>query len=350
MGLFSSMYEKEGKGVSKDAGNKKSFVVFFEIYVRKFWQLCVANMLYFLVNLPVLVLTLFVGYFLMGTFIQGDLTAAENVQLVMLLCLMFTIVLTSEHTGLAQLGLTRITRSFARERSAFVSSDFFDAIKKNWKQGLLIDVIMWVLEVLVIFAVCSYFVSGEGIDDNIILLALSFAAYFVLSCMRYYIPMMVITFKLKTWQILKNAVIFTFAGVWRNLLLFVVTFLCMAGALALLAMGTLGYLLLTVFALFIYPAFRSLLVQYTVFPVVRRLMIDPYYEDKPLTEDLQLRRDLGLIDEEALAAETGEEAIFTDTGATSTQSTEEQESNEAFKRSGKWRMPENPQDDEDSII
>ena len=42
-----------------------------------------------------------------------------------------------------------------------------------------------------------------------------------------------------------------------------------------------------------YPGFHHLLVQFCVFPAVRRLMIDPYYEQHP-NDDIELRRSLGL--------------------------------------------------------
>lgn len=51
-GLFD--YSKEGPGVDKNAPKKKGFVVFFEIYFRKFWKLICANLLYVLFTIPIL--------------------------------------------------------------------------------------------------------------------------------------------------------------------------------------------------------------------------------------------------------------------------------------------------------
>ena len=50
-GLFD--YSKPGPGISKDAPKKRGFIEFWEIFFRKFWKLCTANLLYVLVNLPV---------------------------------------------------------------------------------------------------------------------------------------------------------------------------------------------------------------------------------------------------------------------------------------------------------
>ena len=39
MGFLQANYDKPGAGVRKDAPQKKEFVLFFEIYARKFWNL-----------------------------------------------------------------------------------------------------------------------------------------------------------------------------------------------------------------------------------------------------------------------------------------------------------------------
>ena len=84
MGFLQANYDKPGAGVRKDAPQKKEFVLFFEIYARKFWNLIQANLIYVLFSLPVLTV------------------------------------------GLADAGLTFITRNFARERFAFIWEDYID--------------------------------------------------------------------------------------------------------------------------------------------------------------------------------------------------------------------------------
>jgi flagellar biosynthesis/type III secretory pathway M-ring protein FliF/YscJ len=67
-------------------------------------------------------------------------------------------------------------------------------------------------------------------------------------------------------------------------------------------------LILIIVSLFL-PSFRSLLIQFTIFPLVQRLIIDPYYKEHP-EADKQLRRDLNLDVEETEAEK--EEAVFDD--------------------------------------
>ena len=96
-GLFD--YGKEGPGVAKNGPQKRPFVVFMEIFGRKAWKVTLAGLLWALVNLPILT------------------------------------------RGLADAGLTFITRNYSREKHAFLKEDFFESIKKNWRTALPIGII-----------------------------------------------------------------------------------------------------------------------------------------------------------------------------------------------------------------
>ena len=91
-GLFN--YEKEGPGISKNAPKKKTFIVFFETFFRNFWKFITINLVYDLISVPVLT------------------------------------------NGLASAGLTNVTRNIARDKHSFGLRDFFDTLKKKWKQAL----------------------------------------------------------------------------------------------------------------------------------------------------------------------------------------------------------------------
>lgn len=267
-GLFN--YEKPGPGVDKNAPKKKGFFIFLEIFFRKFWKLVTANLLYVLVNLPL---------------VTG---------------------------GLADAGLTYITRNFAREKHAFISADFFDTIKKNWKQALPVGLINLVLTIVITFDVWYFYNGAEGIGGYIMLAVIA-CVYIVFTFMKYYMSMMIITFKLSLKQIYKNSLIFAFAGLWRNLLISVVLlfFYALAGLLIFL-LPFVFIPVVCIFYIFIFPAFRSFLIQYNIFPLVKKHMIDPYYEAHP-EEDIKARHDLNL---DAQVADGEEEApVFQDMGS-----------------------------------
>lgn len=285
-GLFD--YTKEGPGVSKNGPKKRPFVVFFEIYGRKFWNLISAGLLYLLVNLPLVT------------------------------------------RGWAEAGLTRITRAYSREKHAFVREDFFESIRKNRGQAFAAGLINVLITTLLFFnmfyyatglnpgllAIFGVDVSGAkpmepGILDYIVM-AVTLLGYIIFTWMKYYIPFLVITFKLKLKQIYKNAFIFAVAGLKANLLISVVLigiYVLMA-ALMLLIPHPLCFAIVLLLGLLLLPPFRSFLIQFCIFPTVRRLMIDPYYKDNPQA-DKQARLDLNLdVEETAPAPE--DEPVFSD--------------------------------------
>ncbi len=285
-GLFD--YNKEGPGVEKNAPKKRSFIVFLEIYGRKFWKLFQANALFLLMSLPIVT------------------------------------------RGLADVGLCKITRNFAREKHAFVKEDFFETIKNNWKQALTVGIINLLVTLLLGFNVYYYFVgmfpgvwSIFGVDTSglepfvpqlldYIVMGMTFLSFTLFTWMKYYIPFMVVTFRLSTKDIYKNAFLFSTVGLGRNLLISAVLIVLYAAVGALsLSFGSwqIAVLVVIVAALFL-PALRSLLIQFTVFPLIKKLMIDPYYAQNP-DADKQQRRDLNLDVEDS--AEEKAAVVFDDT-------------------------------------
>ena len=268
-------YLKEGTGIYRNAPQKKSaFRRFFEIFGRKFTALLRANLLYVLLSLP-----LFTG-------------------------------------GLAEVGLTYITRNAAREKYAFPCADFFAAIRRNWKQALSAGIIRLVVNAIFILNAYFYgsavFFPKEGAANTglmpVLLLAANLIGMLLFSFMNYYVFMMIITFSLKLKKIYKNAFLFAIANLYQNLLIFV----CKVGALAVLCLPALfvDYRIWLLFLLaayiLIYPAFRSLLTQFTIFPFIKKNMIDPYYAEHPEADKTAMR---------SLNLEEGEDAsssVFTD--------------------------------------
>ena len=298
-GMFN--YAKEGPGVAKNAPKKRTFFAFMEIYGRKFWKLAIAGLLWAITALPIVT------------------------------------------RGWADAGLTFITRNFSREKHAFVKEDFIDSIKKNRKNALIIGIInntvtgififnlIFTLRhvfpgVMLLFGWTPEQVKALGELDTLglILMALSLIGYVTFTWMKYYIPFLMITFKLSIKQVYKNAFLFAAANMKVNLLISAI--LIAIYVLMLFILLTFPYvmvaLLLIIFSLTILPAFRSFLIQYSIFPAIKRLIIDPYYEANP-NADKQARRDLGLdVEDEAPAKSADDkqeetkpaedEVIFTD--------------------------------------
>ncbi len=328
-GLFD--VTREGPGVDKNAPKKRSFVVFFEILGRKFWNLMLAGVLFAAVNLPLIT------------------------------------------RGWADAGLTFITRAFSREKHAFVKEDFFDTIRKNRGQAFLCGFINFLITGLLFFNI-TYYMFGMnpalyeifGIDTtgaqplvpgllDYVIIGCTFAGYVIFTFMKYYIPFLVITFDLPTKQVYRNAMIFSMAGLKENLLISAVLILLYGTLITLLAVlnYAIVYLLVTIIWLFALPAFRSYLIQFTIFPVVRRLMIDPYYEKNP-DADKQQRLDLNLEVEKSVEAsedtQVVEEPLFVDgtQGVPATNTIPRQYSERELRRFND-RRTQTTSDDDDTI-
>lgn len=276
---------RPGPGVSKDRPQKKRFFLFWELYFRKFGKLVQANLIYVLFSLPLVTV------------------------------------------GLADVGLTYITRNFTREKHAFVWSDFVDTIKKNWKQALPMGLLNAVMEIVLLIDVYYYsHLDIESSTSRVIVTAIAMLLFLVFTFMRYYIPLMIVTFKLTWKQIYKNALIFAFVNVLPNLLITLVAgiFYFLVYAALFTANYPLLFVQLAVYLL-LFPAFRSFLIQFCIFPKVKKHMIDPYYAAHP-QEDHQQKQALGIPDEE-MEAKAREEAVFVDRGRTDSYLSEEEAKN-----------------------
>lgn len=277
MGLFSSNYNKEGPGISKNAPKKRTFVVFFEIFFRNLWKFIPISAIYILISLPLIT------------------------------------------SGIAATGITNVARNTARDKHSFGISDFFETIKKNWKQALPAGIINTVIYALLIFDIFFFYQSEDAISSAGLGIMISLT--FIFTVMNYYIWTLMITFKFSLKQIYKNSFKFVFINLKNNLICFFAQALVIAFYVAIpfvLGLGSrIFYMILPLeifVILFTFPSFKFLLEQFCVFPAIKKHIIDPYYEEHP-DEDIEKRRSLGLeIESEDETEEDGEdeERVFND--------------------------------------
>ncbi len=267
MGLFQKNYEKPGKGVSKNERKKRGFFRFFELYFRNFWKLISAQFWYILLCLPILT------------------------------------------NGLGQVGMAYVCRMAARDKHTFVTSDFFDAIKKNWKRALPLGIINTLIFLILAADMFVILVFGNIFGSEVfrtVVFVVTMFFYTAFSFAKFYQYMMMITFDFKLKTLIKNSWLFATLGIKHNIIIGAVLSLCYFVAFWLIAMNpNVGVPIVLILGVFVFPAFRSFLIQFNVFPEVKKYIIDPYYEEHP-DEDIEKRRELGLLDEE------NDDAVFAD--------------------------------------
>lgn len=255
-------YDKPGPGIKKDGPRKKTFFVFLETWFRNLWKLTKVSFVYSLLSLLVI------------------------------------------PSGLASAGMTNVARNLARDKHSFGLSDFFETIKKNWKQALPAGIINAVINFLIGFSIYFYF-FGDDIW-SIIGFGFSVALFIVFTFMKYHIWLLIITFKLPLKKVYKNCFLFVFVNIKSNIIIGLTQLLLTAGVIAMFFIPYyIAWVVAILIAVCIIPGFINLLTQMLIFPKVKALMIDPYYEEHP-GEDVELRRNLGLEVEEE------EDSVFDD--------------------------------------
>ena len=264
---------RPGPGVSKRSSQKRSFVEFWELCGRKFWNLLELGLWYWMLTVPLI------------------------------------------SFGFANTGITFITRNFAREKPVFVTHDFFAAIGRNWKQALPVGIIQLLLTGIMTDSARFYFYAETPF--GLLLMALVLALLTLFSVMHFYLYVMLVTFRFKFRQLYKNSLYLTFLG-WKSNLIIIGTMLLMYTIAVSLVMMLLYSNLMPVavvlgffFALFL-PPFRHLLTQFYVFPVIKKYLIDPYYKEHP--QEFEAARSILNLENEETRKADEEAAVFKDCG------------------------------------
>ena len=242
MGLFNN-YEKPGPGIDKDAPKKRGVFLFFEIFLRKFKKLFQVNMLYFIFSIPVLLL-----YFLTSTPVItqfmtsiGAMDASipeiyiQRYATVFVVFYMFTMTILLG-SGPASAALAYIQRCFAREEHSFIWSDFFKKMKENLKQSVFVAVLDVVVVNLVFIAMSFYYNQYIMSAQPLFLVLACVMALFMMLYIfaHYYIYQLMVTFKLKTKDLYKNAFILALVTTPVNLVLTAIILAICAGVYILL--------------------------------------------------------------------------------------------------------------------
>lgn len=278
---------------------------YFKLLGRRFWKLITLN----LMMLPMIIPILLAAYLYLGmdkTPVQNnvifsqlyganalDSTPTSNILLDLFgpqldvpvytntatyigigVCIVFLLVT----FGWQNVGATYILRSMVRGEPVFLLSDYFYAIRRNLKQGF----IMGIIDVAAIFLLIFDFMYFSGMASSFwidVCFFAIFAMVIIYFFMRFYIYLMLVTFELSIFKILKNALIFVALGIKRNLMAFLGILLITAIAVVLFplfAITPLGIAIPLLLPFLYYLAVTAFTSAYAAYPVIDRYMIEPY--------------------------------------------------------------------------
>jgi uncharacterized membrane protein YesL len=227
--MNSYFYGKSGKGdYTKEDLPGTRMQLFWETLRTRLSGLMRLNLIYAVAWLPALIV---IGYHVLllyslvvnladlqaqvdaGTLAAAEFATQQSIYLDGLKTILFRglvfLIPALAITGPFTAGLCYVTRNWARDEHAFIWSDFKDALKENWKQGLITSVITGLVPIVVY--VCWVF-YGQMAQSNALfivpqVLTLLLGAIWLMSLMYIY-PMMV-TYTLRYRDVLRNSLLLT---------------------------------------------------------------------------------------------------------------------------------------------
>lgn len=262
MGLFNN-YDKPGKGIDKDAPKKKGIFLYFELLWRKLGLLVKSNMLYFLVSIPVILIYHFASWFVLT-----NLTRSGNPSqhFILISAILLTILW---GTGPVSCGYAYLMRNFAREEHVFLTSDFFEKIKENFKLGnamLAADIVVLFTGTIALRFYMQLFKSGHAFAKYIICILIIAAMFYTF--MHYYVYEFAVTFENKVGATIKNSLIMSAATLPMNLLLTIfITFI------TYLVFGFFTPIAIVFLSLFFWISLMRFPIDFYVARVIKRKLI-----------------------------------------------------------------------------
>ena len=206
---------------------KRRFFVFIDVLFHKFWKLIGLNFLFLLSCIPVVTI------------------------------------------GPALCAMAYVNRNFSIGKPLFLISDYWETLRKNWKQGFIYGLFFCGSLGLVgmAIALCIQYTAHNPLFQ--IPLCLCWAVIGELIIVNFYAPLMIVTLDLSLWDILKNAFILSLVALRINLIT-----LFLVGNLLLACLYFYPYS--AFFVITILPAFLSLVSSFNSYPIVEKFLILPY--------------------------------------------------------------------------
>jgi uncharacterized membrane protein YesL len=214
-GFFNRMYNGNPNrpDIDPDDMPKNKFELFFTTLGIRIGDLIKLNLLFVVFLLPFILWTALSFLALNAGFedLKISVLDAANSEKVnqfllgQLQMYLYGLIIVLPLAGPPLAGLTYVTRNYARDEHAWLWSDFKEQMKKNWKQSVVVMLILAFVLILVFFTLQVYAIAQQSSSWMWVmqLLFIIFIGLFILSYM-YVFPMLV-TYKLKIGQILRNS-------------------------------------------------------------------------------------------------------------------------------------------------
>lgn len=302
---------KPGRGISKSQALREDNVGvsgFFKTFKNRFWNISSLNILYIFANFPFIfgiialsgnlnlettapVSPLYSQLFgisqygntpfvsVLSSVIGGNGTlsvpsTATKVFALLTLLVIFTF-------GIANTGATYVLRGFVRGEPVYLLSDFVHAVKKNLRQAIILGFLDSLFIFALAYGLMTYYINAGTYIMNVMFVA-ELLILLVYLTMRFYMYILLVTFDLSTFKILKNSFIFAVVGYKRNILAWIAIILVLIFSFYIFfTLPFLGIALPFIITL----AALMFVGTYAAYPVIKQYMIDPYYKSDKIAFD-----------------------------------------------------------------
>ena len=306
---FEFIYNRDGKGVEKEEFSvleKPGIANFFKLFWRRFNQIFGVNLLLVFGNFPVFFFLIGMAYTtldatapsrqiysaleavsrfdnspvvstFLGAFGGQDSVSVPTIATYILFALTALVFVTF---GPVNAGTTYILRNALRGEPVFVWSDFWYAVKRNFKQALIFGVIDTLMIVMLIYDFVTY---RNNIDTNIgmFMFVLCFGISIFYYFIRMYIYPMMVTFDMSILKLIKNGMLFAILGIKRNIMVLLGTIAVIIIQLLLLGVVMPVAVMLPVLITFGLLGYMCI---YGAYPKIKEIMIDPYYKEESVEQ------------------------------------------------------------------
>ena len=209
-------YGKSGKGdFNKEDLPTNRWQLFWEMLRVRFSALIRLNLMYVVAWLPTMIVIMIGAMSLLTGLTTEDGQAVENVMELAQSILFSTLVLLIPCvtiTGIVTPGVAYVTRNWSRDEHAFIWSDFKDAVKENWKQGLVISLVTSLVP-LIVYTCWNFYgslastQSAVMIVPQVLVLMIGVIWYLAVT----YMHPLIVSYKLKMKDVVRNGVLLAIA-------------------------------------------------------------------------------------------------------------------------------------------
>ena len=209
-------YGKSGKGdFNKEDLPTNRWQLFWEMLRVRFSALIRLNLMYVVAWLPTMIVLMIGAMSLLTGMATEDGQVVDNVLELAQSILFSTLVLLIPCvtiTGIVTPGVAYVTRNWSRDEHAFIWSDFKDAVKENWKQGIVLSLVTSLVPIIVytcwnFYGSLASTQSAVMIVPQVLVLMVGVIWYLALT----YMHPLIVSYKLKLKDVLRNGVLLAIA-------------------------------------------------------------------------------------------------------------------------------------------